>query len=94
MTSAKATHLDIFLRAHTIKLRKNEKEQPKEIKPPATSERWTKRCLIIDTETRTSVDQAQMFGMFCVLNQSFFPWEVLAAIGRLAAFCSVIMSLP
>jgi hypothetical protein len=66
MTPLKGTRLDIFLRAHTVKLRKSQKEQNERKKPKVRPERWPSRCLIIDTETRTSVDQALMFGMYRV----------------------------
>ncbi len=54
--------LPIFLRAHTAKVHKQSKVSSKTdgVMPP----RWPERALLFDTETRTSIDQTLMFGIY------------------------------
>src|ERR1700751_1239694 len=54
--------LPIFLRAHTVTAQKQPKSssQTHNETPP----RWPERALLFDTETRTSIDQTLMFGIY------------------------------
>src|SRR5215831_4190786 len=52
--------LPIFLRAHTHKVQERSKSQWVTAKPP----QWPRRVLLFDTETRTSIDQAFIFGVY------------------------------
>jgi hypothetical protein len=55
--------LPIFLRAHTVKVQNRSKSATKKDKPLPL--RWPGRALLFDTETRTSIDQTLMFGVYC-----------------------------
>jgi hypothetical protein len=58
--------LPIFLRAHTVKVQKQPKVSSKShsVMPPY----WPERALLFDTETRTSIDQTLMFGIYRICN--------------------------
>src|SRR5882762_3664208 len=68
----KGERRDIYLRAHTEKVRGDVKpKKSRNKKDNAQPERWPERALILDTEVRTSMDgvrgyQALMFGVFRV----------------------------
>lgn len=60
----KSERLPIFLRAHTA-------EVDKPLKPPwitAQPRQWPDRVLLFDTETRTSIDETFMFGVYRILD--------------------------
>jgi hypothetical protein len=56
----KPEHLPFFLRAHTHKVQENSKSPWIPAKPP----QWPQRVLLFDTETRTSIDQTFLFGVY------------------------------
>jgi hypothetical protein len=56
----KPEHLPIFLRAHTQRVQENSKSPWIPAKPP----QWPQRVLLFDTETRTSIDQTFLFGVY------------------------------
>ncbi|HKH98311.1 MAG TPA: hypothetical protein VJ999_04320 [Candidatus Sulfotelmatobacter sp.] len=58
--------LPIFLRAHTVKVQRQPKAPSK--KDSAMPPRWPERALLFDTETRTSIDQTLMFGVYRICN--------------------------
>src|SRR5262245_5153864 len=61
----KLERLPIFLRAHTAKVQKRSPESPWiRAKPP----QWPDHVLLFDTETRTSIDQTFVFGIYRILT--------------------------
>src|SRR5437773_1899606 len=52
---------DIFLRAHTVKVRDGSTRGAKKATEDK-AEKWPERALIFDTETRTTVDQTLILG--------------------------------
>ncbi len=62
--SGKVDRLPIFLRAHTVKVKKQHKDSSDPDK--ALPAPWPDYALIFDTETRTTVDQTLMFGIYRV----------------------------
>ncbi len=58
--------LPIYLRAHTVKVRKESRSSPKKDKDEPLPARWPQYALIFDAETRTSIDQTLMFLVYRV----------------------------
>src|SRR5207253_3880169 len=58
--------LPIFLRVHSVKVSKVPKKPRKRQAGEETAKipRWPEYALIFDTETRTTVDQTLMFGIY------------------------------
>ena len=63
-TAIKPERLPIFLRAHTDEVQK----PPKSPWTTADPAQWPNRVLLFDTETRTSVDESFMFGIYRILD--------------------------
>ncbi len=57
---------DVFVRAYAVAARKQTKKSEKDNRRSQSSDspRWPRHALVIDTETRTSVDQSLTFGVF------------------------------
>jgi len=51
--------LDIYLRAHTAEVQERPESPSITVKP-----QWPDHVLLFDTETRTSIDQSLIFGIY------------------------------